>query len=115
MAKIYDKEGNKMGVAGICNEIVEIATKKQAEIITSAIRYVDTDAEVSDSNHHRAFAHAVLDTYHQFESTTEQGARFRKLTDNIMTKYQKSTTPTSAEDQKIYGAMIEQLFNISAD
>lgn len=115
MAKIYDKEGNKMGLAGICKEIVDIATKEQADVLTSAIRYMEADAGVPDSNHHRAFAHAVLDTYHQFESTTEQGARFRKLTDNLMTKYQKSTTPTSAEDQKIYGALIEQLFEISAD
>lgn len=115
MAKIYDKEGNKMGVAGICKEIVDIATKEQAEILTSAIRYAEAIEGVPDSNHHKAFAHAVLDTYSQFESTTEQGARFRKLTDNLMTKYQKSTTPTSAEDQKIYGEMIKKLFEISAD
>lgn len=100
MGKIYDANGNKMGLQAICDEIASIATKEQKEELLSAINKYDyKDSQMK-------LAHGILDMYKKIDSATEQGARLRKLLDNLMTKYQKSVATTSADDQSIYHNLI---------
>ena len=102
MAKIYDKAGNKMGLQAICTELVEITTPDQKKVLADAIAKYEFD------NSQMKLAHGILDSYRLIESTSEQGQRVRKLMDNIMTKYQKST-PEGADDQLIYRNCINDL------
>jgi hypothetical protein len=102
MARIYDKAGNKMGLHAICAELVEITTPDQKKILANAIAKYEFD------NSHMKLAHGILDSYRLIESTSEQGQRVRKLMDNIMTKYQKST-PANSDDQAIYRNCINDL------
>ena len=101
MAKIYNANGQKMNVNGICDEIINTITAEQKSILAEHIRtYKDTF-----KNSHMVIAHAILDSYRSLDSTSEQGMRIRKLLDNIMTKYQKSN-PANTEDQAIYYNLI---------
>lgn len=102
MGKIYDASGNKMNVASIVAEVLEIATDEQKRVLATNISKYD----MADS--HAKVAHGILDTYKSIDSATEQGARLRKLLDNIMNKYQKSST-TTADDQSQYNYLIGQL------
>lgn len=102
MAKVYDKNGNKMNVAGICAELVEIMTYEQKQVLAKAVVKYEFD------NSQMKLAHGILDTYRHIESTSEQGARVRKLLDNLMTKYQKST-PANADDQMYYRNLINEI------
>jgi len=102
MAKIYDKAGNKMGLQAICTELVEITTPDQKKILADAIAKYEFD------NSQMKLAHGILDSYRLIESTSEQGQRVRKLMNNIMIKYQKST-PAGADDQLIYRNCINDL------
>lgn len=102
MAKVYDKNGNKMNVAGICAELVEIMTYEQKQVLTKAVAKYEFD------NSQMKLAHGILDTYRHIESTSEQGARVRKLLDNLMTKYQKST-PANSDDQMYYRNLINEI------
>lgn len=102
MGKIYDANGNKMNVAGIVAEILEVATDEQKKMLA------DNIAKHSVANSHAKVAHGILDTYKFIDGTTEQGARLRKLLDNIMNKYQKSSN-TTADDQSQYNYFIGQL------
>lgn len=105
MGKIYDKEGKRMNVTDICREIQNITTKEQRSIIGVHVRHhVEHNPDITEQ---AVFAYSVLDSYHQIDSTTEQGARLRKLMDNLMTKYQKSTMNASAEDMAEYKGLIE--------
>lgn len=102
MARIYDKAGNKMGLQAICTELVDTATSEQKKVLADAIGKYEFD------NSQMKVAHGILDCYRLIESTSEQGQRVRKLMDNIMTKYQKST-PANADDQLIYRNLISDL------
>lgn len=102
MSKIYDKAGNKMNVAGIVAEVLEIATDDQKKVLADAIAKYDV------ASSHAKVAHGILDVYKNIDGTTEQGMRLRKLLDNIMTKYQKSSN-TTADDQSQYNYLIGQL------
>ena len=102
MGRIYDANGNKMNVAGIVAEVLEIATDEQKQVLADAIAKYDM------TNSHAKLAHGILDAYKSIEGTSEQGMRLRKLLDNIMTKYQKSAN-TTADDQSQYNYMIGQL------
>lgn len=102
MAKVYDKNGNKMNVAGICAELVEIMTYEQKQVLAKAVAKYEFD------NSQMKLAHGILDTYRHIESTSEQGARVRKLLDNLMTKYQKST-PANSDDQMHYRNLINEI------
>ena len=102
MGRIYDANGNKMNVAGIVAEVLEIITDSQKEALTSSIAKYDM------ANSHAKLAHGILDVYKSIDSTSEQGMRLRKLLDNIMTKYQKSNN-TTADDQSQYNYLIGQL------
>ena len=102
MGKIYDANGNKMNVAGIVAEVIEIATYEQKQMLSNAIAKYDM------ANSHAKVAHGILDVYKSINSTDEQGMRLRKLLDNIMTKYQKSNN-TTADDQSQYNYLIGQL------
>lgn len=103
MSKIYDANGNKMNVAGIVAEVIAIATDEQKELLTKSLqKYADID------NSHMKVAHAILDSYRFIDGTSEQGMRLRKLLDNIMTKYQKSSN-TTADDQSQYNYLIVEL------
>lgn len=95
MSKIYDKAGNKMNVGGIVAEILEIATDEQKKMLA------DSMAKYGEMNSHAKVAHGILDVYKNIDGNTDQGARLRKLLDNIMTKYQKSSN-TTADDQSQY-------------
>ena len=104
MAKIYDANGQKMNVNGICDEIINTITAEQKSILAEHIRtYKDTF-----KNSHMVIAHAILDSYRSLDSTSEQGMRIRKLLDNIMTKYQKSN-PANTEDQSAYNNLISTI------
>lgn len=102
MAKIYDKAGNKMELQAICTELVEITTPDQKKVLADAIAKYEFD------NSQMKLAHGILDSYRLIESTSEQGQRVRKLMDNLMTKYQKST-PANSDDQMIYRNCINEL------
>ena len=102
MGKIYDANGNKMNVAGIVAEVLEIVTDEQKQMLSNAIAKCDM------ANSHAKVAHGILDVYKSISSTDEQGMRLRKLLDNIMTKYQKSSN-TTADDQSQYNYLIGQL------
>ena len=102
MAKIYDANGNKMNVAGICAELVEKMTYEQKKMLATTV------AKYEYSNSQMRLAHSILDIYKNIDSTNEQGMRVRKLLDNLMTKYQKST-PANAEDQAIYNNFINEI------
>ena len=102
MGKIYDANGAKMNVAGIVAEIISITTDEQKKILA------DNIARYDFANDHMKLAHAILDTYKSSGSATEQGARLRKLLDNIMTKYQKSTV-ANTDDMSQYRFLITEL------
>lgn len=102
MGKIYDKDGNKMNVAGIVAEVLATATNEQKKVLAGSIAKYDV------ANSHAKVAHGILDIYKDIDGTSEQGMRLRKLLDNIMTKYQKSSN-TTADDQSQYHYLIVQL------
>lgn len=102
MSRIYDANGNKMNVAGIVAEVIEIITDEQKKLLANSI------AKYEMANSHAKLAHGILDVYKSIDSTSEQGMRLRKLLDNIMTKYQKSNN-TTADDQSQYNYLIGQL------
>jgi hypothetical protein len=102
MAKIYDANGNKMNVAGICTELQDVMTFEQKEVLAKAV------AKYEYSNEQMKLAHGILDIYRDIDSVSEQGMRVRKLLDNLMTKYQKST-PATAEDQTVYRNFINEI------
>lgn len=102
MARVYDANGNKMNVAQICAELTEVMTHEQKKMLAKAVgKYEFTDS-------HMKLAHGILDTYRHIDGTNEQGARVRKLLDNLMTKYQKST-PANADTQAVYHNLIIEL------
>lgn len=102
MGKVYDASGNRMNVAGIVAEVLEIATDDHKKMLANAIAKYDM------ASSHAKVAHGILDIYKDIDCTTEYGMRLRKLLDNIMTKYQKSSN-TTADDQSQYNYMIGQL------
>lgn len=103
MAKIYNTTtGAKMNLSEICAEVVQIITPEQKKVLADAVNKYEYD------NSQMKLAHGILDTYRLIDSTSEQGARIRKLLDNIMTKYQKST-PANADDQAIYHNLIVEI------
>ena len=102
MGKIYDASGAKMNVAGIVAEIISITTDEQKKVLA------DNIARYDFANDQMKLAHGILDSYKSIDSTSEQGMRLRKLLDNIMTKYQKSTV-ANADDQSQYRYLITEL------
>lgn len=102
MARIYDAQGNKMNLQAIAQELTDIMTEEQKQALLQATEKYEFD------NSQMKLAHGILDTYRSIESTTEQGQRVRKLMDNLMTKYQKST-PANADDQAIYHSLLVSL------
>ena len=102
MSKIYDAQGNKMNLAGICGELQEIMTVEQKEMLAKACDKYEFD------NSQMKLAHGILDTYRLIDSTSEKGMRVRKLMDNLMTKYQKAT-PANADGQVIYRNLISNI------
>ena len=102
MARIYDAQGNKMNLAGIAQELTATMTAEQKQVLLQATEKYEFN------NSQMKLAHGILDTYRHIESTTEQGQRVRKLMDNLMTKYQKST-PANADDQAIYHSILTSL------
>lgn len=102
MARIYDKNGAKMGLQAICGELVESMTVEQKKVLAEATDRYNFD------NDQMKLAHGILDTYRHIESTTEQGQRVRKLMDNLMTKYQKST-PATGDDLAFYRNVISEI------
>lgn len=102
MSKIYDAQGNKMNLAGICGELQEIMTVEQKEMLAKACDKYEFD------NSQMKLAHGILDTYRLIDSTREKGMRVRKLMDNLMTKYQKAT-PANADDQVVYRNLISSI------
>lgn len=102
MSKIYDAQGNKMNLAGICGELADIMTVDQKGLLAKAVNKYEFD------NSQMKLAHGILDTYRLIDSTSEQGMRVRRLMDNLMTKYQKAT-PANADDQLIYRNCINDL------
>ena len=102
MARIYDANGNKMNLQGICGELVATMTFEQKELLAKAVAKYDYD------NSQMKLAHGILDCYRHIDSTSEQGQRVRKLLDNLMTKYQKSS-PANADDQMYYRNLINDI------
>ena len=100
MSKIYNANGGKMNLAEICGEIQQTITAEQKKVLAeNIVKYENFQ------NSQMKLAHAILDSYRSIDSTSEQGTRMRKLLDNIMTKYQKST-PANADDQAVYHNLI---------
>lgn len=104
MGKIYNSNGAKMNLSEICAEVSATITDEQKEVLAKAISKYEFD------NSQMKLAHGILDTYRLIDSNSDQGARLRKLLDNLMTKYQKST-PANADDQKIYHSLITDICN----
>lgn len=105
MGKVYDVNGVKMNVAEICSEVIKIMP---ADIKTKMAESINGYIDVSpDRTLQYCIAHSILDNYSSIESTTESGTRLRKLCDNIMTRYQKSTTNASTEDMVVYHDLAE--------
>lgn len=102
MAKIYDANGNKMNVTGICDELIQIMTAEQKDVLAKSV------AKYEFGNSQIRLAHGILDAYRSIDGTNEQGVRVRKLLDNLMTKYQKSI-PANAEDQAVYNNLISKM------
>lgn len=102
MARVYDANGNKMNVAGICSELVATMTYDQKELLAKSVAKYEFD------NSQMKLAHGILDCYRHIDSVSEQGQRVRKLMDNLMTKYQKST-PANADDQMYYRNLISEI------
>ena len=102
MAKVYDANGNKMNVTGICAELLEVMNAEQKKMLADAIGKYEFD------NSQMKLAHSILDIYRNIDGTNEQGMRIRKLLDNLMTKYQKST-PANVEDQSVYHDFIARI------
>lgn len=105
MGKVYDASGNKMNVEGICLELANALTAEQKELVAGAVNKYE---DMFGNNSQAKVAHGILDTYRLIESTSEQGMRVRKLMDNLMTKYQKSTS-ASTDDQVIYSKFITSI------
>ena len=101
MAKIYDVNGNKMNVAGVCAELQDAMTTEQKELLAKSVGKYEFE------NDQMKLAHGILDIYKNIDSD-EQGTRVRKLLDYIMTRYQKST-PANAEDQAVYRNFINEI------
>ena len=101
MGRIYNAIGIKMNLAEICAEIQETITSEQKNILADNIKKYEDIFQ----NSQMKLAHAILDSYRSIDSTSEQGARMRKLLNNIMIKYQKST-PANADAQAIYHNLI---------
>lgn len=101
MAKVYDANGNKMNVAGVCTELAEIMTAEQKGILAKAVNRYQYE------NEQMKLAHGILDTYRSIDSD-EQGTRVKKLLDYLMTRYQKST-PATPEDQAVYRNLINDI------
>lgn len=97
MGKIYDADGNKMGL----KEIVE-----EAKTLVNAGTIAPL--RITNTNQYK-LAHNILDIYKHISSNTEAGMRLRKLLDNLMTKYQKSTAVPTEEEQKMYGELLSLL------
>ena len=74
-------------------------TDEQKDLLAKAVAKYEFD------NSQMKLAHGILDIYRQVDGNTEQGARVRKLMDNLMTKYQKAT-PANADDQVHYRNVI---------
>lgn len=107
MGKIYDKNGKKMNISEICEEIISTMTNEEVDMLYSNIEAHDDEVnDVNDAHGH--IAHAILDSYKYIDSTSERGQRLRRLLDNIMTKYQKSTK-TSDEDESSYKNLIRSI------
>ena len=102
MGKIYDANGNKMNLASICNEVAEIITIEQKDILARNISKYEFD------NDQMKLAHGILDSYKSIDSTSEQGQRLHKLLDNLMTKYQKSSQP-NADDMAVYRNLVNDI------
>lgn len=102
MAKVYDANGAKMNLEGICTELADTMTIEQREVLAKAISKYEFD------NSQMRLAHAILDCYRLIDSVSTQGQRVRKLMDNLMTKYQKST-PANSDDQKYYRNLINDI------
>lgn len=102
ISRIYDANGNKMNLAGICSEVADIITVEQKEVLARNISKYEFD------NDQIKLAHGILDSYKSIDSTSEQGQRLRKLLDNLMTKYQKSSQP-SADDMAIYRNLVNDI------
>ena len=102
MSKIYDANGTKMNLSAICGELTQIMTSEQKEQLSKSVSKYEFD------NSQMKLAHGILDVYSSIDGTTEQGARVRKLMDNLMTKYQKSS-PANADDQMYYRNVVTEI------
>jgi hypothetical protein len=103
MSKIYDASGARMNLQQICGELVDTMTSEQKELLRNSIKKYDTF-----KNSQMQLAHGILDSYRLIDCTNEKGMRVRKLLDNLMNKYQKSS-PATAEDQAVYHNFIISL------
>lgn len=103
MSKIYDASGARMNLQQICGELVDTMTSEQKELLRNSIKKYDTS-----KSSQMQLAHGILDSYRLIDCTNEKGMRVRKLLDNLMNKYQKSS-PATAEDQAVYHNFIISL------
>lgn len=106
MGKIYDANGKKMGLAEICEELLNTMNDSQVITVECAI---DDNMVAANGNPRRAFAHAVLDSYKHIDSTSEQGQRVRKLMDNLMNKYQKSAVQPTEMEMDTYQGLVNKI------
>lgn len=104
MGKIYDKDGNKMGVAGICKEIMEIATDDEVTKMSEAMQEFDGIKKPSAK-----LAHTFVEMYSTVSMSDERGARLRKLMAGIINKHQKSVSEPSATDMAEYQALVDYI------
>lgn len=103
MGKIYNKEGNKMGVAEICKEICGIINQEESAEVARQINKYDSILDKPNEK----LAHAFVDTYRKVSSTDERGQRLRKLMAGVINKYQKSVTEPRAEDNAEYQKLLD--------
>lgn len=104
MGKIYDKDGKKMGISEICTELLNTMTDAQVVMLNDAMAHTSDDQR-------KEIAHAILDTYRFVDSSSEQGQRVRKLMDNLMIKYQKSTVQPTEIERDAYTGFINKLID----
>lgn len=105
MGKIYDANGNKMDVAGICKEITEKVNADELKVMKECITKYDGILKKPNE----ILAHVFVDTYRKISSIDERGQRIRKLTAGIINKYQKSITEPRAEDIAEYQALLDYI------
>ena len=94
MSKVMNEKGERMSNEEIALELAQMMPIEHKLAIQPTL----VDSLTNEENVRRNFAHAVLDSYSQLATDTQEQERSKKSCLYLMNKYMKSTaTPTDAE------------------